>query len=61
MPPNNEKIMKINNAVSFSIQDSPAAKEELTLASPLFDENMELLTRFLPDLRDASVAFCRYC
>lgn len=62
MPPTRNKVIKINNARSFRVPDlSLIETETLTLESPYFKENWDLLRWLLPELEDNPIAFCRYC
>ncbi len=63
MPPNDEKIIKINNSQSFRVPDIslPEAESPLTIDSLYVRENLELLGWLLPELKDAPVVLCRYC
>ncbi|KAI9738146.1 MAG: hypothetical protein M1818_005575 [Claussenomyces sp. TS43310] len=63
LPPNRDKIIKINNARSFAVPDlcQVEAALPLTSKSPYFDENLELLETYLPELKDAPIAYRRYC
>jgi hypothetical protein len=61
MSPDKNRVLKINNARAFLIKDLSLLEREPTADSPYFDENLELLLRFLPDLKDAEICFRRYC
>jgi len=62
MPPTRNKVIKINNARSFRVPDlSLIDPKSLTIESPYFKENLDLLRWLLPELKDPPIAFCRYC
>ena len=60
MPPDRNRIIKINNATSFHAPDIESRKLS-TGNSPYFEENIALLRKFLPALQGAPIAFRRYC
>ena len=60
MPPDRNRIIKINNATSFHAPDIDN-REISTGNSPYFEENIALLRKFLPSLQSAPIAFRRYC
>jgi hypothetical protein len=60
MSPDRNRIIKINNATSFHAPDI-SSREISTTNNPYFEENIALLARFFPRLRDAQIAFRRYC
>lgn len=61
MPPDENRIIKINNSRSFLVTDPTILTKEPDETSPFFDENMDLLLRLLPELQDVEIAFRRYC
>ena len=61
MPPDSNRIIKINNSRSFSVTDPSILVKEPDEDSPFFDESMDLLLRLLPQLKGSEIAFRRYC
>lgn len=61
MPPDHNRIIKINNATSFSAPDISSHEMSNGENSPYFEENLEILVKFLPGLGSAPITFRRYC
>lgn len=60
MPPNRDRVMKINPATCFLAPDI-SSREMPKRDSPEFDENHSTLLKFLPGLHTAPIVFRRYC
>lgn len=63
LPPRSDRILKINNARSFSIPKLPLP-EYLAYPeadAPIFRENVELLSWYDPELKSAEVVSKRFC
>jgi hypothetical protein len=61
MPPDRNRIIKINNATSFLAPDISNHEVSNANNSPYCDENLEILLKFLPGLHSAPITFRRYC
>lgn len=60
MPPDRNRIIKINNTIAFYAPDISSLKIS-TQDNPYFEENMAMLRKFLPALSSAPVVVRRHC
>ena len=63
LPPRSDRILKINNARSFSIPKLPLPENIVYPKpdAPIFKENLELLNWYDPELTSAEVVSKRFC
>jgi hypothetical protein len=60
MPPDRDRIIKINNTIAFHAPDI-SSLEISTQNNPYFEENMAMLCKFFPGLSKAPISFRRHC